>query len=80
MTMKIAMLLETSITKPTMIYWDGTGKVKIAYPNGKIYQYLTGDGRAGEIKRRYARNAGQMVKKIEQMTAANQEKPMLLNR
>ena len=78
--MKISMLLENIISKPTMIYWDNTGKVKIAYPSGKIYQYLTGDGRVGDIKRRYARNAGQMVKKIEQLTAANQEKPMLLNR
>lgn len=78
--MKIGMLLETSVTKPTMIYWDSTGKVKIAYPNGKIYQYITGDGRVGDIKRRYARNAGQMVRKIEQLTAANHEKPMLLKR
>lgn len=78
--MKIAMLLETSITKPRMIYWDNTGKVKIAYPNGKIYQYLTGDGRVGDIKRRYSRNAGQMVKKIEQLTAANRETPTLLDR
>jgi hypothetical protein len=78
--MKIAMLLETSIAKPTMIYWDGTGKVKIAFPNGDIYQYLTGDGRVGEIKRRYARNAGQMVKKIEQLTSANRKTPTLINR
>ena len=78
--MKIAMLLETSIAKPTMIYWDGSGKVKIAFPNGNIYQYLTGDGRVGDIKRRYSRNAGQLVKKIEQLTTANHEKPMLINR
>ena len=78
--MKIAMLLETSIAKPTMIYWDGTGKVKIAFTNGNIYQYLTGDGRVGEIKRRYARNAGQMVKKIEQLTSANRKTPTLINR
>ena len=78
--MKIAMLLETSIAKPTMIYWDGTGKVNIAFPNGNIYQYLTGDGRVGEIKRRYARNAGQMVKKIEQLTSANRKTPTLINR
>ena len=74
------MILETSVTKPTMIYWDGTGKVKIAFPNGKIYQYITGDGRVGDIKRRYSRNAGQMVKKIEQLTAANRETPTLINR
>ena len=78
--MKIAMLLETSITKPTMIYCDSTGKVRIAYPNGKVYQYLTGDGRVSEIKRRYAKNSGQMVKKIEQMTSVNHQKPMLLKR
>jgi hypothetical protein len=78
--MKIFTLLENSITKPTMIYWDNTGKVKIAYPNGKVYLYLTGDGRVGDIKRRYARNAGQMVKKIEQLTVLNHEKPLLLNR
>lgn len=78
--MKISMLLENSISKPTMIYWDNTGKVRIAFPSGKVYQYLTGDGRVGDIKRRYARNAGQMVRKIEQLTVLNHEKPLLLNR
>lgn len=54
---------------PRIISQDGFGTVRIAFPDGDVYEYVTNDTyRVNELKRRYGRNMGRFVAKLKEFT------------